>query len=155
MNYEQIRAQVRQAVAEGLPISHDDGCVVVCFDVEGIPIWGAPTGVIEAIVTNVMQVLYPAPVSLAGDIPEPTEEVGGDPRITGRWSCRCDSSQCKIVWTVRRDASADPSQVIRATCHTHGLYGDSESARTADNPALRQQAQALYKLDLLHAEQCR
>ena len=156
MNYEQVRELVRQAVAETLPIDHgEDGTTVVSFDQAG-PVWGAPTGVVEAITTGVMQALYPAPVSLPGDTRvEPPEPMQGDPRVTGRWSCRCDSSQCKLIWSVGRDASTDPSQVIRVTCHTHALWADSESARCADNQAARQQAQALFKLDLAHAEQCR
>lgn len=155
MNYEAIRAVVRQAVERTLPVSPDDGTVVVRFDAEGIPTWGAPTGVVEAITTGVMQALYPAPVSLLGGIAGPTDLLEGDPIRTGRWSCGCDSSQCHLVWDTWRDASADPSQVSRATCHTHGLRGDSESARCADNQGMRQRAQALYKLDLAHAEQCR
>lgn len=150
MNYEAIRAVVRQAVERTLPVSPDDGTVVVRFDAEGIPTWGAPTGVVEAITTGVMQALYPAPVGLPDG-----EQLEGDPRVTGRWTCGCDSSKCYIRWTIGRDASTDPSQMIRATCHSHGIYGDSEPARVADSPAMRQQAQALYKLDLAHAEQCR
>lgn len=155
MNYEQIRAAVREAVGGALPTSPDDGTVVVRFDHGEFPIWGAPTGVVEAITTAVMQALYPAPVSLPGGGAEPTEPLEGDPIRTGRWSCGCDSIQCKIVLSVGRDSSADPSQVIRATCHSHGISGDSESARRSANQGMRQQAQALHKLDLAHQEQCR
>ena len=150
MNYEAIRAVVRQAIERTLPIDREeDGTAVIGFDKNG-PIWGSPSVVVEAITTGVMQALYPASVTLPDG-----EQLEGDPRTTGRWTCGCDSSKCDIRWTVGRDASADPSQVVRATCHSHGIYGDSESARVADNPAMRQQAQALFKLDLAHQEQCR
>lgn len=155
MNYEQIRAAVREAVGGALPTSPDDGTVVVRFDHGEFPIWGAPTGVVEAITTAVMQALYPAPVSLPGENPEPTDPLEGDPIRTGRWSCGCDSSQCKLTWSVGRDASTDPSQVIRVTCITHSIWANSESARCSANQGMRQQAQALHKLDLAHQEQCR
>lgn len=151
MNYEQIRAAVREAVGGALPTSPDDGTVVVHFDHEGVPTWSSPTGVVEAITTAVMQALYPAPASL----PEVGEPVRVDPLVAGKWTCGCDSSQCKIVWSVGRDSSADPSQVIRATCQTHAISGDSMSARCSANQGMRQQAQALYNLDTLHGEQCR
>ena len=83
------------------------------------------------------------------------EPVQGDPRVTGRWSCGCSSRECDLLWVAGRDASADPSQVLRVTCQTHAIFGDSESARVAANEGMRQQAQALHKLDLAHGEQCR
>jgi hypothetical protein len=160
VNYEQIRTLIADAVTRALPIDPDDSTCIVRFEGPAdAPVWGAPETVVEAIVTEVMQVLYPGQVPLpTGDPLTRTEEPlhpDGDPLARGRWSCGCDSSRCKLVWTVGRDAGADPTQVIRVTCVTDGLHADSHSARVADNQGMRQQAQALLKLDQAHQEQCR
>lgn len=161
MNYEQIRAKIAEAVIIALPIDPDDSTCILRYGQETAdditywsPLWGPPGELVEAIVREVMAALFPSDVPLPSRA-ELFEPLEGDPRRTGRWTCGCDSSKCHIDWSVGRDASADPSQVIRATCFTHGLIGNSESARCADNQGMRQQAQALLKLDMAHREQCR
>lgn len=146
-NYEQARRVVADAVRRALPISPDDGAVVIRYDgedYEATPVWGNPTGVVEAITTEVMQVLFPAPVS--------AQVPSIDPIMRGRWTCGCDSGRCELRTDLYRDST---HQTMRITCITHGLVGQSMPARIADNQAMRQRAQVMLELDREHAQQCR
>lgn len=165
MNYEQIRAAVAKAVAAALPTSPDDNdCVVRFAEVDpentpGVwsPIWGHPTEVIEAITTGVMQVLFPGAIWPPAQDPVTLPEELANHRIltSARWKCGCTTTECKLRQDVFRDSGTDPTAVLRVTCLTHGIRGDSEPARLADNLGTRQRAQAMYRLDLAHEEQCR
>lgn len=87
--------------------------------------------------------------------PRPPVPPEGQHELRGRWSCGCDMAACAIRWDVFSDASANPSQVLRVTCVTHGLVGDSNPAPVAANEGMRQRQRALLVLDLAHQEQCR
>ena len=139
--HEATRRRVVEAIQRALPVDRDDNTVYLGSK-DGVPLWGHPSNVVEAIATEVMRALDPAP-------PEGVSE------LRGRWSCGCDMAACQIRWDVFRDASADPSQVQRAICTTHALTGDSMPARVSANQGTRQRAQALHHLDLAHQEQCR
>lgn len=142
--YEQVRARVAEAVRRALPVDPEDGTVYL-GSTDGVPLWGHPSNVVHAITAEVMQAIDPPP-----PVPDP---VAGP--VSGRWSCGCGVAACNIRWDIYRDASADPSQAIRGTCLTHALVADSDTARCAEMPGMRQRADVLALLDRMHQEQCR
>lgn len=159
MNYEELRAKIGGAVLAALPIDPDDGTCVVRHDGEdnGTPIWGDPGVVAEAIVNEVMGALFPGAIWPPAQDPVTLPEELANHRIltSARWKCGCTTTECKLRQDIFRDSGTDPTAILRVVCMTHGLQGDSEPARLADNLGTRQRAQAMYRLDLAHEEQCR
>lgn len=139
--YEAKRAAVAEAVRRALPVDRDDNTVYLGSK-DGVPLWGHPSNVIEAIVAEVMQALHPAP-------PEGVAE------LRGRWGCGCDMSLCRLRWDRFSDAGVDPVASYRVVCITHSLVGKSMPFRVADNQGARAEAQALFELNRAHEEQCR
>lgn len=146
-NYEALRARVKQAVLDSMPVSPDDGTVVVRFDEEGVPTWGRPSAPADEITTAVMAELFPAPVSVPVG-----EQI--DDRVPAKWGCGCSTDQCRLRWDVFSDASTDPVQSMRVTCISHGLVGNSRAFKKADNQGMRQRAQALIELSGAHERLC-
>jgi len=163
VNYEQIRAAIADAVMIGLPVDPAPPHQTLTHFVysgpttaDTTPVWGPPEELVETITTGVMKVLFPDPVWPPRQPVAQAEELLGMPtQGSGQWGCRCDATKCTLKWDIFRDASTDPSAVVRVTCLTHGISGSSEPARVADNLGPRQRAQAMYRLDLAHQEQCR
>lgn len=155
-NYEALREQVLRAVEGALPTDPDDGTCVVRYSRDdetgghggSIPVWGAPEVVVNEITTAVMAALFPAPVTI------PLAHIDEiNSRIPRTWGCGCSTDQCRIEWGIYRDGGPDPTSVWRATCYSHGVYGDSKPGKQGDG--MRQRAQALIELSSAHEEQCR
>jgi hypothetical protein len=136
VSYEALRARLRQALADALPV-----------DVHGHRL-------VDGAVSAVLEVLYPDPIEpklspdtqAAYDIPV-LNSCPGD-----RWPCGCSTLECRLQWAEFSTGAVDPTITSRVTCLTHSLHGSSLPSVVGDGG--RRQAQALYQLGVAHQQDC-